>query len=254
MKNTDLYIYGRNALIEALKSKKDIEKIYITFGAKGKAIDSIFALSKKNKVSIVKYDNRKFSSLERKNLPQNVNSQGVIALMRKIDLLSVDELVNMAFSKEENPVIIILDEINDPHNLGAIARSAECCGAAGMIITERNTAPLSPAAIKSSAGALEHIPIARTGSLPATLKDLKNYGLWVIGTDSEADNIYTDDLYKRPVALIVGSEGKGMRPSTKKHCDLLVKIPMRGYINSLNASVSAAVIMFEIVRQRNENQ
>lgn len=250
MKKDDAYIYGRNAIIEALRSGRDIEKIFIAYGAKGKAIDAIFNLAKKNKTSAVKYDKRKFSSLERRYFPKNVNTQGVIALLRPVELLSVEDLVNIAFRKEENPVIIVLDEINDPHNLGAIARTAECSGAAGLIVTERNTAPLSPATMKASAGALEHIPVAKTGSLSATLKDLKNYGLWAIGSDAGAKDIYTDDLYDRPVAIIFGSEGKGLRPSTKKHCDNLVKIPMKGTINSLNASVSAGVILFEVMRQR----
>jgi 23S rRNA (guanosine2251-2'-O)-methyltransferase len=119
-----------------------------------------------------------------------------------------------------------------------------------MIITERNSAPISPAAIKASAGALEHISIAKTGSLPATLKDLKNYGFWIVGTDSNSNNIYTEELYDKPVAIIIGSEGKGIRPSNIKHCDHLIKIPMKGKINSLNASVSAGVILFEIMRQK----
>lgn len=250
MTKNDAYIYGRNAIIEALRSGRDIEKIFIAFGAKGKAIDTIYNLAKKNRTSAVKYDKRKFATLEKRYFPKNINTQGVIALLRPVELLAVEDLISKAFDKEENPVIIVLDEINDPHNLGAIARTAECSGTAGLIVTERNTAPLSPATMKASAGALEHIPIAKTGSLSATLKDLKNYGFWTIGTDAAAENIYTDDLYDRPVAVIIGSEGKGLRPSTKKHCDHLVKIPMKGTINSLNASVSSGIMLFEIMRQR----
>jgi len=250
MTNESAYIYGRNTVIEALRSGKQIEKIFIVYGSKGNSIDTIYSLAKKNKVALVNYDKKKFFELEKKVAPREANTQGVIALLSQIDILSVDNIIKSAFDKEENPILIILDEINDPHNLGAIARSAECSGAAGMIITERNSAPLSPAAMKSSAGALEHIMLAKTGSLPATLKDLKNYGFWIIGTDSSAKNLYTDNLYDKPVAIVIGSEGKGMRPSTIKHCDHLIRIPMNGKINSLNASVSAGIVLFEIMRQK----
>ena len=251
MKEDTAYIYGRNSVIEALRAGKEIEKIFIAYGTKGEAISSIFSLAKRNKVAAVSYDKRKHQVLERKVCPRGANSQGVIALLSQIHLLSVDDIAQNAFDKNEYPILIVLDEINDPHNLGAIARSGECCGASGIIVTERNSAPLSPVAIKASAGGLEYIPMAKTSSLIATLKDLKNYGFWVIGTDHNAENIYTEDLYDRPIAIVIGSEGKGIRPSTRKHCDLIVSIPMKGNINSLNASVSAGVILFEIVRQRN---
>ncbi len=244
------YIYGRNAVIEALRSGRGIEKIFVVFGTKGNAIDNIYSLAKKNKIPIVNYDKRKFSLLERKICPDRSSSQGVIALLQQIQAHSVDDIVEIAFSKDEKPIVVILDEIHDPHNLGAIARTAECAGVAGLIVTERNSAPLSPASIKASAGALEHIPLAKTGSLSATLKDLKNYGFWIIGTDSEATKEYTEQSYDIPVALVIGSEGSGMRPSTKKHCDHLVKIPMMGKINSLNAGVSAGIILFEIVDKK----
>jgi 23S rRNA (guanosine2251-2'-O)-methyltransferase len=246
------YIYGRNSIIEALRSGKSIEKIFVLFGAKGKPIDTIFSMANKKKVAIVNYDKKKFYSLENKICTKNSSSQGVIALLSQIEIIVVDDLIRTSLSKKENPLLLILDEINDPHNLGAIARSAECSGADGMIITERNSAPLSPAAIKASAGALEHIPIAKAGSLSATLKDIRNYGFCIIGSDSNAENLYTDHLYDKPVALVIGSEGKGIRPSTRKYCDHLIKIPMKGKINSLNASVSAGIILFEIMKQRED--
>jgi 23S rRNA (guanosine2251-2'-O)-methyltransferase len=250
MNEKSAYIYGRNAIIESFRSGRSIEKIFVCFGSKGNSIETIFSLAKKNKTAIVNYDKRKFSVLEKKTAPKDANTQGVIALLTQIDFTTINDLVKNAFEKEENPVLVILDEINDPHNLGAIARSAECSGVSGMIITERNSAPISPAAIKASAGALEHISIAKTGSLPAALKDLKNYGFWIIGTDGNANDLYTDELYDKPVAIIIGSEGKGIRPSNKKHCDHLIRIPMNGKINSLNASVSAGIILFEIMRQK----
>ena len=148
------------------------------------------------------------------------------------------------------PIIVVLDEIEDPQNLGAIARSAECSGCGGMILTNKNSAPISPTAVKASAGALELIPIAKVDSLVQALEKLKENGFWIVGTDAQGDRLYSDDIYDSPIALVIGSEGRGMRPSTLKHCDYLINIPIVGQINSLNASASAAVVLFEILRQR----
>jgi len=254
------YIYGRNAVIEALNSGKEIEKIFIQFGNQGEAINKIYKLAKLAGVQCSNYDKKKFLQLENsifreigkdnsKSLKDN-KTQGVIALMRPFELQNIDEFISKITDLDKNPFLIILDEISDPHNLGAIARTAECAGAIGLIMTERNSAPITPAAIKASAGALEHIPIIKAVNLITAIEKLKEAGFWVVGTDSDGKNQYTDKIYNSPTAIIIGSEGKGLRPSIAKHCDFIVKIPLMGKITSLNASVSAAIIMYEVLRQR----
>jgi len=248
--DSQTYIYGRNAVTEALIAGKKIEKIFMAFGLQGDSVSKIYSLSKKSRVQLVVYDKKKFAILEKQVCPDAFKSQGVIALMRDFEIFSLEDLVAAAYNKDQKPVLVILDEISDPQNLGAIARSAECSGAAGIILPERNSAPISPVAVKASAGALEYIPVCKVSSFPQTFEYLKDNGFWLIGTDANADRFYTDDVYDSPVAIVIGSEGKGLRPSTKNHCDVLIKIPMTGRVNSLNASVSAAIVLFEIVRQK----
>ncbi len=250
MKFKEIYLYGRNAILEAIRSEKKIEKIFIAFGSQGENINRIFSQAKKNKISVAKIDKRKFQTLEKNAQIPKGKSQGVIALLRTFDLLSIDELINRAFEKDEKPLIVLLDEISDPQNLGAIARSIECAGGIGLITTSKNSAPISPTAIKASAGALEIISVAKVDSLVQAIEKLKERGFWVLGTDITAEKYYTQTFYDTPIAIVIGSEGKGIRPSTRKHCDILLKIPLLGNIDSLNASVSAALILYEAVRQR----
>jgi 23S rRNA (guanosine2251-2'-O)-methyltransferase len=158
--------------------------------------------------------------------------------------------MDYAYNQSENPVLVALDGITDPQNLGAIARTAECVGASGLIITERNSSPINSFAVKASAGALNKIPVCRVTNLASELTNLKEHGFWIVGTDLEANSNYTDDIYKSPIIVVIGSEDKGMRPRVRKVCDHLVKIPMKGSTQSLNASVSSGVILFEIFRQK----
>jgi 23S rRNA (guanosine2251-2'-O)-methyltransferase len=246
----DTYIYGRNAVIDALTAGREIEKIFISFGSEGGPIAKIYAAAKRDKIPCVSVDRKKFAQLERTVCPGEIKSQGVIALLRAFELLSLDELIARAFEKDDRPVLVMLDEISDPHNLGAIARSAECSGAAGIIVTSKNSAPITPVAVKISAGALGRLPVARITSPAQAFERLKNEGFWVIGTDMNAEKLYSDNNYDIPVTIVIGSEGEGMRPGTKKHCDFNIRIPLRGETESLNASVSAGIILFEIVRQR----
>jgi 23S rRNA (guanosine2251-2'-O)-methyltransferase len=251
MKNSEFYIYGRNAVTEALESGTGLQKIYVMFGSQGTAIQKIFIKAKKNKIQCAFTDKKKFIELE-KTVCSSVNrSQGVIALIKPFEIIDIDELVDKAYNKSEKPIIVILDGISDPHNLGAIARSCECAGAAGLVISERNSAPITPAAVKVSAGAMEHLLIANAGNMIQALDLLKSKDFWIVGTDDSAERNYTDKIYDSPIALIIGSEGKGISPSLKKHCDFLVKIPLKGKINSLNASVATGIILFEILRQGN---
>ena len=252
MENQQNYLYGRNAIIEALATEQPVEKIFIAFGTKGDAISRIYTLAKKSRIMVSSVDRRKFSFLEKDIGIDSGKSQGVIALVRQFDLTGIDDLIDMAFLKNDLPVVMILDEIEDPQNLGAIARTSECSGAAGIIITTKNSSPITPSAIKASAGALGILPVAKVSSLVQTLEKLKEYGFWIIGTDADGENKYSDKIYDRPVALVIGSEGKGIRPSTRKHCDIIIKIPVLGQVSSLNASVSAAIVLYEILRQRTE--
>jgi len=245
------YIYGRNAVLEALRAQPDkISKIYTLYNIQSKEISFIIASARKNKIPCVQLDKIKFNALEKKVCPEGSRSQGVIALRELVESLSLGELLNL-LPKNENPILVILDGITDPHNLGAIARSAECAGASGIIIPERKAATITPVAIKASAGSLEHIPVAYIANTNLAIQKLKDAGFWIIGTSDNAKNLYTENIYNQPIAIIIGNEGSGIKPSVAKHCDFLVKIPMQGKVSSLNASVAAGVILFEAVRQRN---
>lgn len=245
------YIYGRNAIIEALQKGSNIEKIYLSFRSQGASINQIYGLAKKNQIPVVKQDTKKFRELEQKAQALGGVSQGVIALKELVEDTNLDELFELAFGKAENPVVVALDGIEDPQNLGAIGRSVEASGSAGLIITTRNSARVTPAAIKASTGALEMIPFAKVQVINDAIEKAKDAGYKVIATEMNAKKDYFDsDLYNSPILLIIGSEGKGISKEAKEHADEIIKIPMPGKIESLNASVSTAIILFEILRQR----
>ncbi|TNE33403.1 23S rRNA (guanosine(2251)-2'-O)-methyltransferase RlmB [bacterium] len=245
----DNYIYGKNAVLAAIEADK-VEKVIIAFGTQGATINKIFKEANKNKIPIAKYDRRKFRELERQVCSGDNISQNVIAMVKQIETLTIIDILNKSFEKSDKPIIVALDEITDPQNLGAIARSAECAGASAIIVTERNSAPINSYAIKASAGALSKIPVAKVTNLATELNNLKEHGFWIIGTEVDTETSYTDNIYDSPIVLVIGSEGKGMRPRVKKVCDYLVQIPMVGTTQSLNASVSAGIILFEILRQK----
>jgi 23S rRNA (guanosine2251-2'-O)-methyltransferase len=247
---SSFYIYGRNAVMEALKSGDDIEKIYYTFGLQGRQIDQIVFMARKAKVPVTQYDKQKFRTLEMNIFGGDANTQGVIAQKSIVSYTDIDEMIEDALAKEEFPVLVMLDEINDPQNLGAIARSCECSGVRGLILPERNSSPVTPAAVKASAGALNHLTVCKTVNMIQAIKKLKDSGFWIIGTSLEAKQHYTANIYDRPIVIVIGNEGKGMKPSLQKHCDNLVKIPILGKIQSLNASVSCAIILYESLRQK----
>lgn len=249
-----MYIYGRNTIVEALTSGKKIEKIFIAYGAQGEAIDHIWQLARSSKVPCGTMDRRKFATLERDIGASGERTQGVIALSSNIEILSVNGLIEHSYALTETPLLVALDGITDPHNLGAIARSAEGAGAQGLIVPERNSAPLTGVAVKTSSGAMEHLVVARSPTISLALQDARNAGFTIIGTDDTADHVYTEALYNDPIVLVIGNEGEGIHPSVRKLCDFLVKIPMAGRVSSLNASVSAGVLLFEILRQRSSGQ
>ena len=244
------YIFGRNPIIQLLQEKDPkINKIFLSFSASGGAINNIFNAAKKHKIAVSKMDNRKFKDLEQRIGCSHGESQGVIALKEIVTVLNDFELFERALEKESNPIIVALDSIEDPHNLGAIARSVECAGASGILISEKNSSPITPAAVKVSTGALEIINVASVNNLMNSLELAKEMGFWVVGTDMLAKQKHTDEIYDKPILLVIGNEGKGIKQNIRKKCDILIKIPMQGKIDSLNASVSTAVILFERLRQ-----
>ena len=255
-KEDNIYIYGRNAVIEAINAKQNIQKIFICFGTDNK---NIIINAKRNKINCTVLDKSKFKELEKKityniidnSNTNNIRTQGVIALKQLIEPVDLIEFIS-DLDLKTNPVIAILDGINDPHNLGAIARSAECAGVKAIILPNRNSAPITPVAIKTSAGALNYLPVIQITNLIIAIEKLKEYGFWIVGTKMDAIENYNDNIYDKPVAIIIGSEGKGISNAVCKHCDHLIKIPMKGNINSLNASVSAGIIFFEILRQHTQ--
>ncbi|MGI6030980.1 MAG: 23S rRNA (guanosine(2251)-2'-O)-methyltransferase RlmB [Eubacteriales bacterium] len=236
---------GRNAVLEALRSGRTIDKLFILKGEREGSLQRIFAIAREQRVVISEVERAKLDDMS-----QTGAHQGVIAQCAAVAYCQVEEILQLARERGEAPFVILCDEINDPHNLGAIIRTAEGAGAHGVIIPKRRSVGLTSTVAKAAAGALEHMPIARVASLDRTIELLKQEGLWVFGADMDGqDDYYRMDL-KGPIALVVGSEGFGMGHLIQKKCDFLVKIPMCGEINSLNASVAAGILMYEVVRQR----
>ena len=238
-------IEGRNSVLELLESGKDINKIYIAKGEKHGSINKIIAKAKENKVVIVEIEKEKLIKMAQTN-----NPQGVIAIVPPFDYASVDDILNEAKSKNEKAFILILDGIEDPHNLGSIIRTAETAGVHGIIIPKRRSAQVNSTVNKTSAGATNFMKIARVNNINETIEYLKNNDIWIYGTDGEAKEMYYDEDMTGNVAIVIGSEGFGMSRLVKENCDFLLKIPMKGKITSLNASVSAGIIMYEVVKQR----
>ena len=239
-----MYIFGRNPVIEALKADKDITKIYIRYGTHGEAMRDIQRLARERRILVTQLDKMKFD-----RLGGGMASQGVAALVEDVTTLDLGDL--LALKREQDPPFFIaLDSITDPHNVGAIIRSAECAGAHGIILPKHDSAAITDVVVKSSAGAISHIPIARVGNLHQALEELKKNNIWVAGLAGEGDtDLLQFDGY-RPICLVVGSEGKGLRPVIRSACDILIRIPLWGRIDSLNASVAAALALYEIRRRR----
>lgn len=238
-------IEGRNAVLELLEAGRDINKILIAKGEKHGSIHKIISLAKENKVVITEVERNKLNQIA-----QTPSHQGVIAIVPPFDYCEVEDILEVAKQKNEVPFILILDGIEDPHNLGSIIRTAETAGVHGIIIPKRRAAQVNSTVSKVSVGAVEYMKIARVNNLNETIHNLKERGIWIAGTDMNTEIIYTKQDYKMPLAIVIGSEGFGMSRLVKENCDFLVKIPMKGKITSLNASVSAGIIMYEVIRQR----
>ena len=237
-------IAGRNAVLEALRSGRNIDTLLVARGERTGSVASILAMCREKNIVIKQVDSRKLDFLCGRD-----NHQGVAAYAAAKEYASVEDIFALAEQKGEPPFIIICDEIEDPHNLGAILRTADAAGAHGVIIPERRSASLSYAVAKTSAGAVEYIPVARVGNLASTIDQLKKRGVWIYGADMDGENCFETN-FDSAVALVVGSEGHGIGRLIKEKCDFIVSLPMKGHINSLNASVAAGIILYEISRRR----
>ncbi len=239
-------VEGRNSVLELLESGKDINKIFVSRGEKQGSIYKIIGKAKDQKIVVVEVDRKKLDEMS-----QTGNHQGVIAIVPPFEYCEVDDILEEAQKRKEDPFIIILDGLEDPHNLGAIIRTAETAGVHGIIIPKRRAVGVNSTVNKSSAGAVEYMKIARVNNITDTIHYLKEKGLWIIGTDMDTNTYYYDQDMTGPIAVVIGSEGFGMTRLVKENCDMLIKIPMKGKITSLNASVSAGIVMYEIVKQKN---
>lgn len=238
-------IEGRNAVQEALRAGTTIDKLYVAKGERDAILGRIAAEAREKGAVIAEVDLRKLDSMSATGA-----HQGLIAMAAVQEYASVEDILQAAKDKGEQPLVVVCDELSDPHNLGAVIRTAECAGAHGVIIPKRRSVGLTAVVGKTSAGAVSHVPVARVPNLTALLKDLKKQGLWVFGAAAGAKTtLYQADL-KGPAAIVIGSEGSGMSRLVEETCDVLVSIPMRGKINSLNASAAAAILLYEAVRQR----
>ena len=236
---------GRNALTEALRSGRTIDKVFIAAGDTDKGLQRLAAQAKEAGAVIVPVDRRKLDQMSVTHA-----HQGVIALAAAKEYASLDDILQNAADKGEAPLIVICDELTDPHNLGAIIRSAECAGAHGVIIPKRRAVGLTAVVAKSSAGAVEYMPVARVTNINSAMEELKEKGVWIFGTAAEGSiPMYKADL-TGPAAIVIGSEGDGMSRLVQKNCDVTVHIPMKGHITSLNASAAASILLYEAVRQR----
>ena len=239
-------VLGRNSVFELLESGKDINKIYVTKGEKHGSINKIIAIAKQKGIIIVEKDKRKMDEMAK-----NQNYQGVIASVPPFEYCEIEDVLEEAKRKNEDPFVLILDGIEDPHNLGSIIRTAETAGVHGIIIPERRAAAVNSTVSKVSSGALEYMKIARVTNISNALQKLKDAGLWICGTHINTDKYYYQQDLTGPIGIVIGNEGTGMSDKVTKNCDFLVKIPMKGKVTSLNASVSTGIIVYETLKQRN---
>lgn len=238
-------VEGRNSVLELLESGKDVNKIFVEKGERQGSINKIIAIAKERRIIIAEVDKAKFNSMV-----QTKNAQGVIAIVPPFDYCDIYDIIMEANKKSESPFILILDGIEDPHNLGSIIRTAETAGVHGIIIPKRRAASVNATVNKVSAGAVEHMKIARVNNINDAINTLKKEGVWICGTDMDTDKYYYNQDLTGSIAIVIGSEGFGMSRLVKENCDFLVKIPMKGKITSLNASVSTGIVVYEAVKQR----
>lgn len=243
--NENEILSGKNPVLEALRAGREMNKVWIAEGVKKAGITEIIELAKAAGIIVQFVPKNKVEQLT-----DGANHQGIAASVAAYRYAEIDELFELAASRNEDPFFLILDELEDPHNLGSILRTADATGVHGVIIPKRRAVGLTSVVAKTSTGAIEHVPVARVTNLSQTVEDLKKRGLWIAGTDAKGSSDYRRMDAKLPLAIIIGSEGKGMSRLLKEKCDFLYHMPMVGQVTSLNASVAAAILMYEVLRNR----
>lgn len=243
MENHDI-IAGRNAVMEALRSQRSINKILVQDGAKGGSMSEIIALAKERSLNLEFVKGEKLDKL----VP-GIRHQGVVAMVAPIAFQTMEDVFAKSAAKNEDPFIILLDELQDPQNVGALIRTADAAGVHGIMMPKRRSCPLNAVVAKISAGAVEYVPVVQIGNIAQTIEDLQKRGCWVVGADMDGATYYEANL-KGPLVLVIGAEGKGLGRLVKQKCDAIVSIPMVGGVSSLNASNAGAILMYEAVRQR----
>lgn len=239
------FIAGRNSVLEALKGGRTINKILVAKGERHGSLREIIGLARSVGLVVQEVEQAKLDGIA-----EGVRHQGVVAMVAPVAYAEVEDILARARSLGEPPFIVLLDELEDPHNLGAILRTADATGVHGVLIPKRRSCPLSATVAKTSAGAVEYVPVARVGNVAQTIQRLKKEGLWVVGADADGEKKYYEADLRGPMLLVIGSEGQGMSRLTKEGCDFLIRIPMRGAISSLNASVACSLLLYEVMRQR----
>lgn len=247
IKEREDLIEGRNAVIEVLKSGKTIEQLLVAKGDKEGSINAILAIAKEKSIVVKEVDRKKLDSMS-----ETGSHQGVIAIVTPYIYNSIEEILEYAKEKGEDPFIVVLDEIEDPHNLGSIIRTAELCGAHGIIIPKRRSVGVTTTVYKTSAGAAEYMKIAKVTNINSAIDVLKEKGLWIYGADMNGDEYSHKVDLRGAIAIVIGNEGKGISKLTRDKCDVVVSIPMAGKLNSLNASVAAGILMYEVLKKRIE--
>jgi 23S rRNA (guanosine2251-2'-O)-methyltransferase len=238
-------VIGRQPVLEAIKSDRAIEKILMQYGIHGEIIDRIRRLAKQRSIPVVELDRERF-----REVSSDSSAQGVAAIFGSTQYEDLDSILKVASDHNEPAFVLILDEIEDPHNMGALIRTAECAGVHGVVIPRHHSATVNETVVKASSGATLHLPIAKVANIAMTIDELKEAGLWIIGTASDGDKTLYEADFKGPIAVVIGNEGKGIRRLVREKCDFLVKIPLYGKLDSLNASVAGALVMFEAARVR----
>lgn len=239
------FLSGRNPVMEALRSGRPISKIFISAGEHQGSIREIIALAKEKNIPVQTTEAAKLEAMS-----LGIRTQGVVAMVSPVAYASIEDMVALAESREEKPCLVLLDQLKDPQNLGAVLRTVDAAGAHGVLIPQRRSCQLSAAVAKASAGAIEYVKVAQIGNVAQTLEMLKKQGFWVIGADPERGVAFQEVDLTGPVVIVIGDEGEGMAHLTREKCDSLVRIPMRGKVQSLNASVASAIILYELIRQR----
>lgn len=239
------FVAGRNSVAEALKSGRSINKIMVAKGERHGAIREIIGQARAQGLVVQEVESAKLDQIA-----EGVRHQGVVAMVAPVAYAELEDILGKAQENGEQPFIVLLDELEDPHNVGAILRTSDATGVHGVLLPKRRSSPLTATVAKTSAGAVEYVPVARIGNISQTLKQLKKQGLWVVGADMDGDKNYYEADLTGPIVVVVGSEGQGMGRLTKEECDFVVRIPMKGKITSLNASVACSLLLYEVLRQR----